>query len=131
LGLSSNYSRTTGIIQSHATGQPSPCFHRRAHLLTHRQEKDAPPVLGSLPGAHNVTLEACSQTQCPNSQYETNELGNIPNPYPWNTLHVPLKTAQNIDDNVQYLIKTIQQAAWNSTPPAHVPYTNEHMRPAD
>jgi hypothetical protein len=38
------------------------------------------------------------------------------------TLHVPLKTAQDIEDNVQHLV---QQAAWNSTPLPHTPtHTN-------
>jgi hypothetical protein len=40
------------------------------------------------------------------------------------TLQVPLKTAQNIDDYVHQLVRTIQQAAWNSTPP---PRTYTHM----
>ena len=41
------------------------------------------------------------------------------------TLQVPLKTAQNIEDNVHHLVQTIQQAAWNSTPLPHTPtHTN-------
>ena len=41
------------------------------------------------------------------------------------TLHVPLKTAQGFEDNVQHLVQTIQQAAWNYTPLPHSPtHTN-------
>jgi len=35
------------------------------------------------------------------------------------TLQVPLKTAQDIEGYVHHLVQTIQQAAWNSTPPPH------------
>jgi len=40
------------------------------------------------------------------------------------TLQVPLKIAQDIDDYMHQLVQTIQQAAWNSTPP---PRTYTHM----
>ena len=45
-------------------------------------------------------------------------------------LHVPLKTAQDLEDNVQHLVQTIQQAAWNSTPLPHIPtHTNTCATP--
>jgi hypothetical protein len=39
--LLTNYSQRTGIVQRHADGQPSPCFHRRANLLAQRQMESA------------------------------------------------------------------------------------------